>query len=105
MATDLTTTNVLLGIMAAVSLLEAVAIVGLFAGGALLFHRLMQVIRGIEERQVAPAVTRVNAILDDVKGVTSTMKEEAERIDRLVQKAGDAIGRWRAAADASGTRL
>jgi len=34
MATDLTTTNVLLGIMAAVSLLEAVAVLGVFVAGA-----------------------------------------------------------------------
>jgi hypothetical protein len=93
MSPDLTTTNVFLGIMAAVSLLQAVAVLGVFVAGILLYRRLIRVISGIEERQVAPAVTRVNAILDDVKGVTSTVKSEAERVDRAVQFAGDMIGR------------
>jgi uncharacterized membrane protein len=95
MATDLTTTNVFLGIIAGVSLLEALAVVGLLVGGALLYRRLMQVINAIEERQVAPAVARVNAILDDVKNVTSTVKDEAARVDRVMGQAADVIGRWR----------
>jgi len=33
MTTDLTTTNLLLGIMAVVSVLEVVAVAGVFAGG------------------------------------------------------------------------
>lgn len=101
MAVDLTTTNILLGILAAVSLLEAAAVVGLFVAGALMFHRVMQTVRGIEERQVAPAAARVNAILDDVKGVTSTVKNEAERVDRVIHLAADAVGRCRNRADAA----
>lgn len=96
MPPDLTTTNVFLGIMAAVSLLQAVAVLGVFVAGILLYRRLMQVINGIEERQVAPAAARVNAILDDVKGVTATVKSEADRADRAVQFAADMIGRWSA---------
>ena len=98
MATDLTTTNLFLGVMAAVGLLEAVAVLGVFAAAFMVFRRLMQVINAIEERQVAPAVARVNAILDDVKGVTSAVKEEAERVDHVVRRAADAVGRWRAGA-------
>jgi ubiquinone biosynthesis protein UbiJ len=85
MTTDLSLTNVFLGIMAAVSLLEALAVFGLFLGGFLLYRRLMHVISGIEERHVAPASARVNAILEDVKGVTSTVKAEADRVDRLIR--------------------
>jgi hypothetical protein len=47
---DLTTTNVFLGIMAFVSLLEAVAVVGVFVAGALIVRRLIQVLNAIEER-------------------------------------------------------
>ena len=32
--------------------------------------------------QVAPAMARVNAILDDVKDVTAKVKEETERVDQ-----------------------
>jgi hypothetical protein len=42
MATDLTTINVLLGVMAAVSLLEALAVLSLFAAGALLYRRVLR---------------------------------------------------------------
>lgn len=42
MAFDLTTTSVLLGITAGISLLEAMAVVGLFVGGTLMFRRVMQ---------------------------------------------------------------
>lgn len=81
MPMDLTTTNVLLGIMAAVSVLEALAIAGLLLGGFVVYRRLGRVISGIEERHVAPAAARVNAILDDVKGVTSVVKEAASGVD------------------------
>lgn len=95
MAPDLTTTNVLLGIMAAVSLLEGVAVIGVMFAGILFFHKLIQVVGGIEERQVAPAVSRVNAILEDVKGVTSTVRQETSRIDRLLDWIIDAVERRR----------
>ena len=78
---DLTTTNVLLGIMAAVSLLEAIAVIGLLAGGVLIYRRITQLIAAIEERQVAPVVTRVNAILDDVKSVSGFARSVAGGAD------------------------
>jgi len=78
MPVDLTTTNVLLGIMAAVSVLQGLAVAGLLLGGFLIYRRLGRLLNGIEERHVAPAAARVNAILDDVKGVTSVVKNAAE---------------------------
>ena len=83
MTVDLTTTNALLGILATVSVLEALAVIGLFAGGLILFRRLMRLIAGIELRQVAPAAAKVNEILDDVKTVTGVAKNAAERADRV----------------------
>jgi hypothetical protein len=96
MATDLTTTNLFLGVIAAISLLEGLAVLGVFAAAFMVFRRLVQVINAIEERQVAPAVARLNAILEDVKVVTGTVKDEAERVDRVVRSTSEAIGRWRA---------
>jgi hypothetical protein len=93
--TDLTTTNVFLGIMAVVSLLEGVAVVGVFVGAALIVRRLIRVLDAIEERQVAPAVARVNGILDDVKDMTSTMKTEAEELDRAIHRMAGVVTRWR----------
>jgi len=95
MAPDLTTTNVLLGIMAAVSLLEGLAVLGALLAGLLFYRRVMQVLNNIEERQVAPAVARVNTILDDVKGVTSTVREETGRMQDLMDWVLEAISRKR----------
>ena len=100
METTLGTTNVLLGIMAAVAVLEALAVVGLVLGGFLLYRRVRRVIRGIAERRVAPAASRVNAILDDIKAVTTTAKEQAARARWFVGRVADSIERWRRGADA-----
>ena len=83
MTVDLTTTNVLLGILATVSVLEALAVVGLFAGAYLLVRRLTNVLEGIEQRQVAPAAAKVNEILDDVKAMSGVGKRAAEHADRV----------------------
>ena len=106
MAPDLTTTNVLLGIMAAVSLLEGLAVLGAILAGLLVYRRVMQVVTSIEERQIAPAAARVNAILDDVKDVTSTIRQKAGRLERVVDWILEAISRKRRRTDeASASRV
>ena len=85
MTSDLATTNGLLGIMAAVSVLEALVLLGLFALGFFLCRRVAQAVARIEERQIAPAATRVNAILDDVKEVTSVVRRATGGADTGVR--------------------
>jgi len=85
------TTNVMLGIMAAVSVIEALVIIGLGVAGYLVYKRVMTLVAGLEERQVAPAMARVNAILDDVKVVTEKVKEEAERVDSAIRTTMDRV--------------
>lgn len=85
------TTNLLLGIMAAVSVLEALVIIGMGIAGFLAYRNVMVLVDGIETRQVAPAMARVNAILDDVKTVTAKVKEETERVDHAIQHTMDRI--------------
>jgi hypothetical protein len=98
MGPELGTTNLLLGIMAAVSVLEALVIIGIGVVGFMAYKKVMALVEqgmtllhGIEARQVAPAMTRVNAILDDVKGVTATVKSEAERVDNAIHSTIDRI--------------
>jgi hypothetical protein len=98
MGPELQTTNLLLGIMAAVSVLEALVIIGIGVAGFMVYKKVMVLVdqgmtllHGIEARQVAPAMTRVNAILDDVKGVTATVKSEAERVDNAIHSTIDRI--------------
>ena len=85
MTGNLGTTNLLLGIMAAVSVLEALLVIGLGIAGFLVYRRVMELVNGLETRQVAPAMARVNAILDDVKGVTAKVREETERVDYAIK--------------------
>jgi esterase/lipase len=91
MAGELATTNLLLGIMAAVSVLEALVIIGFAIGGFMAYKKLMEVVTGIEARQVAPAMARVNAILEDVKAVSARVKEETERVDHAIHSTMDRI--------------
>jgi len=53
--------------------------------------RTMEIAEGIEARQVAPAMMRVNAILDDVRDVTTKVKEETERVDHAIHSTIDRI--------------
>jgi len=91
MAAELGTTNLLLGVMAAVSVLEALAIIGLGIAGFMVYRRVMELVNGLEARQIAPAMGRVNAILDDVKVVTAKVKEETERVDHAIHRTIDRV--------------
>jgi hypothetical protein len=91
MSGELGTTNLLLGIMAAVSVLEALVMIGMGVAGFMAYRKVMVLVRGIETRQVAPAVARVNAILDDVKTVTAKVREETERVDHAIHTAVNRI--------------
>ncbi len=91
MADAFGTTNLLLGIMAAVSVLEALVIIGMGVAGFMAYRKVMVLVHGIETRQVAPAMARVNAILDDVKTVTAKGKEETEHVDHAFHTTMDRI--------------
>lgn len=84
MSAELGTTNLLLGIMAAVSVLEALAIIGMGVAGFTVYRKVMELVAGLETRQVAPAMIRVNAILDDVRDVTAKVRQETERVDHAI---------------------
>ena len=86
MVGNLGTTNVLLGIMAAVSVLEALLVIGIGVAAFMIYRRVMEIVTGIETRQIAPAMVRVNAILDDVKQVSAKVKAETERVDLAIHR-------------------
>jgi pyrimidine operon attenuation protein/uracil phosphoribosyltransferase len=91
MEPNLGTTNLLLGIMAAASVLEALVITGIGIAAFVIYRRVTALVAALEARHVAPAMIRVNAILDDVKGVTSKVKEETERVDQAIHSTMDRI--------------
>ena len=83
---DLATTNALLGIMAAVSVFEALALVGVLVAGFVAYRRVTDAIGRIEAQHVLPTAARINAILDDVKGVTTVARNAAEGMDSATRR-------------------
>jgi len=97
-ALNLDTTNLLLGIMAAVSILEALVLIGVGVMAYRLYTQAMQTVREIEARQVAPLVVRVNALMDradgilgDVKEVTSRVSDRTERVDAAIRNTTSSV--------------
>jgi hypothetical protein len=88
---NLGTTNIMLGIIAAVSVLEALLVIGLGIAGFLAYRRVMTVVDGLEANHIAPAMARVNLILDDVKGVSARVKEETDRVDYAIRATMDRV--------------
>jgi hypothetical protein len=90
---SLDTTNVLLGIMAAVSVLQALVLVGVCVLALRLYRQTLRTIADIEERQIAPLtaavaglVGTVDGILADVKDVTARVARQTGRVDNAVQQ-------------------
>lgn len=88
---DLHTTNVLLGIMAAVSVVEALLLIGMGVGGWLVYRRVTQLVSDLEARQIAPLREKVDAILADVKTVTARVSQQTERVDQAISGTMDRV--------------
>lgn len=88
---DLHTTNLLLGIMAAVSVLEALLLIGAGVGGFVAYRKVMQVVDDLERRQVAPLRQKVDAILADVQSITARVSNQTERVDHAITGTFDRV--------------
>ena len=88
---NLATTNVILTVMAVVSVLEALLLIGLGVGGFLVYRRVMQVVNDLEARQIAPLREKVDAILTDVKAVTARVSTQSERVDHAISGTIDRV--------------
>jgi DNA repair ATPase RecN len=97
-AGNLDTTNLLLGIMAAVSVLEALLLVALGLMAYRLYAQALRTVQEIEQRQIAPLMTQLNAlmvkvdgILADVRDVTSRVTQQTERVDSAIRHTMDRV--------------
>jgi len=81
---DLSSLSVPLWIMAVVSVLQALLIVGMGVAGYLVYSRVMTVITDLETRQIAPIREKVDAILADVQGITARVSHQTERVDHAI---------------------
>lgn len=88
---NLDTTNVMLGIMAAVSVLEALLLIGAGIGGFMLYRRTMALVTDLETRQIAPLREQVQEILADVRAVTSRVSHQTERVDHAISGTMDRV--------------
>ena len=83
---DLSTTNTMLGIMAAVSVLEALLLIAGGIAGFLAYRRVMQLVNDLELRHVRPVREKLDEILADVKTVTSRVNQQTERVDSAISE-------------------
>lgn len=91
MGVDLGTTNTFLGIMAVVSVLEALLLIGVGVGGFMMYRRVMQLVADLESRQIAPLREKVDGILGDVKAVTARVSQQTERVNHAISGTMDRV--------------
>lgn len=88
---SLGTTNVMLGIMAAVSVLEALVVLGIAVVGWRLYSKATATIAELEEKQIKPMAAKVDAILSDVQRLTARLEQRAARVDRSIDDTVDGV--------------
>ena len=81
---DLQSLSVPLWIMAVVSVLQALLLIGIGVAGYLAYSRVMTLVNDLETRQIAPLREKVDAILADVKAVTARVSQQTERVDHAI---------------------
>jgi hypothetical protein len=84
MGGDISSLATPLWIMAGLGILEALLLIGIGVGGYLMYARVMALVNDLEARQIAPIREKVDAILVDVKTVTSRVAHQTERVDHAV---------------------
>jgi hypothetical protein len=95
---SLGTTNLLLGVMAAVSLLQAMVLVGAATAAWKLYHRTLEAVADAR-RQVEPLAARVGEIADrldgvarDVRHVSSSVAAATTRAETVIDTAATIVG-------------
>ena len=80
-----------LWIMAAVSVLEALVLIGVAIGGFIVYRRVMLTISELEMRQIAPLRDKVEGILGDVHAITARVSHETQRVDDAIHTTIDRV--------------
>jgi hypothetical protein len=91
MQPNLDTINVPLWIMAAVSIFEALVLIGLAIGGFIVYRRIMQTVADLEARQIEPLRGKVEGILGDVQSITARLSTQTERVDHAIAGTMDRV--------------
>jgi hypothetical protein len=88
---DLQSLSIPLWIMAVVSVLQALLLIGIGVAGYLAYSRVMTLVNDLESRQIAPLREKVDAILMDVKSVTARVSQQTERVDHAISGTIDRV--------------
>ena len=88
---DLGTTNTFLGIMAVVSVLEALLLIGIGVGAFIAYRRMTLMMADLEARQIAPLREKVEGILTDVRTVTANVSHQSERVHHAITDTLDRV--------------
>jgi len=83
----LETTNVWLGIIAIVSVLQILALGTVACFAYLLYSRAMKVLNELETRHVAPLTARVHEVLDEVQQVTTRVRDAEDKVRDKIRQA------------------
>jgi hypothetical protein len=81
---DVGSLSIPLWIMAIVSILQALVLIGIGVAGYVVYSRVMTLVTDIETRQITPIREKVDAILVDVKAITARASHQAERVDHAI---------------------
>src|SRR5258705_6047454 len=92
--------SVPLWIMAAVSVLQALLLIGMGVAAYLVYSRVMTLAADLEARQIAPIREKVDAILTDVQRITARVSQQTERVGHAIvgtiERVDDTAARVRA---------
>ncbi|HEX5476028.1 MAG TPA: hypothetical protein VFX12_15325 [Vicinamibacterales bacterium] len=91
MMVDLHATNVLLGIMAVVSIIEVLIVIALGVAGFVVYRKVIALVGDLEQRQIAPLREKVETILADVQVVTARVSQQTERVDHAITGTMDRV--------------
>lgn len=89
----LSTTNVWLGIIAIVTLIEFLALAGAVFMAYRLYVRATAALAEVERRHVAPVAARVTAILEDVKGITARVQSVETQVSDMIHRVDTSAAR------------
>ena len=97
MESQLVTTNLFLGILAAMAVFQMLVVIGMGIGMFVIYGRTRRAylnvidLAAMAEARVTPTMVRVNAILDDVKDVTATVKDVTDRVDHTAERVRSSV--------------
>lgn len=90
---NLDTTNALLAVVAAVSVVQALVLLAAAILGYRLYRRVMQSVRDIEQRQIAPLVEQVQVLIGHVDSILADVKDVTGRVTRGTERVNATAGR------------